>query len=146
MLNNSKYQRVCVCVLSQSVMSDSLRPHGAHRAPLSMRFSMQEYWHGLSLPPPGDLSNPGIKPASSALAGEFFTTAPPRKPNYQRHANQNYNIRMYLTPIRMAILKIMLQIISSGEGMEKQEPSYIFGENVNWCSHCGEQYGGSLKN
>ena len=107
---------------------------------------MQEYWRGLSLPPPGDLSNPGIKPASSALAGEFFTTAPPRKPNYQRHANQNHNIRMYLTPIRMAILKIMLQIISSGEGMEKQEPSYIFSEDVNWCSHCGEQYGGSLKN
>ena len=33
--------------------------------------------------PPGDLPNPGIEltsPASSALAGRFFTTAPPKKP------------------------------------------------------------------
>ena len=29
--------------------------------------------------------------------------------------------------------------------MEKREPSYTVGENVNWYSHCGEQYGGSLK-
>ena len=25
------------------------------------------------------------------------------------------------------------------------EPSYTVGENVNWCSHYGKQYGGSLK-
>ena len=29
--------------------------------------------------------------------------------------------------------------------MEKREPSNTVGENVNWYSHCGEQYGGSLK-
>ena len=49
----------------------------AHQAPLSMGFSRQEYWSGLSYPPPGDLPNPGIKPASlmsPALAGGFFTT------------------------------------------------------------------------
>ena len=28
--------------------------------------------------------------------------------------------------------------------MEKREPSYAVGGNVNWCSHYGEQYGGSL--
>ena len=28
---------------------------------------------------PGDLPNPAIKPVSSALAGEFFTTEPPRR-------------------------------------------------------------------
>ena len=38
-----------------------------HLAPLSMRFSMQEYWSRLPFPPAGDLSNPGIKPASPAL-------------------------------------------------------------------------------
>ena len=27
-----------------------------------------------------------------------------------------------------------------------KEPSYTVGGNVNWCSHCGEQYGGSSKN
>ena len=29
--------------------------------------------------------------------------------------------------------------------MEKKEPSYTVGGNVNWCSHYGEQYGNSLK-
>ena len=29
--------------------------------------------------------------------------------------------------------------------MEKREPSYTVGGNVNWYSHYGEQYGGSLK-
>ena len=36
----------------------------AHRAPLSMGFSRQEYWSGLPCPPPGDLPDPGIKPTS----------------------------------------------------------------------------------
>ena len=30
--------------------------------------------------------------------------------------------------------------------MEKRKPSHTVGGNVNWCSHYGEQYGGSLKN
>ena len=49
----------------------------AHQAPLSMGFSRQECWSGLSSPPPGDLPNPGIKPTSlmsPALAGGFFRT------------------------------------------------------------------------
>ena len=36
----------------------------ACQAPLSMRFSRQEYWGGLSCPPPGDLPDPGTEPAS----------------------------------------------------------------------------------
>ena len=49
----------------------------AHQAPLSVGFSREEYWSGLSFPPPGDLSNRGIEPSSlgsPALAGAFFTT------------------------------------------------------------------------
>ena len=45
-----------------------------------MEFSRQEYWSELPFPPPGNLPNSGIKPvflASLALAGEFFSTAPP---------------------------------------------------------------------
>ena len=48
------------------------------QAPLSMGFSRQKYWSGLSCPPAGDLPNPGIKPTSlksPALAGGFFTTS-----------------------------------------------------------------------
>ena len=50
----------------------------SHQAPLSMGFSRQEYWSGLSCPPPGDLPNPGIEPTSlksPALAVRFFTTS-----------------------------------------------------------------------
>ena len=36
----------------------------ACQASLSMVFSRQEYWSGLSCPPPGDLPDPGIKPVS----------------------------------------------------------------------------------
>ena len=42
-----------------------------------MRVSRQEYWNGQPSPPPGDLPDPGIEPASLAslaLAGGFFTT------------------------------------------------------------------------
>ena len=47
---------------------------------LSMGFSRQEYWSGLSLPAPGDLPSPGMEPMSPALAGRFFTTETPGKP------------------------------------------------------------------
>ena len=43
-----------------------------------MGFSRREYWNGLPWPPPGDLSDPGIEPASlvsPVLAGGFFTTS-----------------------------------------------------------------------
>ena len=45
-----------------------------------MGLPKQEYWSGLPFPPPGDLPDSGIKPASPALAGEFFTTEPPGEP------------------------------------------------------------------
>ena len=57
----------------------------AQQAPLSMEFSRQEYWSGLSFPSPGDLPDPGIEPASLAspvLAGGFITTVPSGKPNW----------------------------------------------------------------
>ena len=42
-----------------------------------MEFSRQEYWSSFPFSTPGDLPNPGIKPASPALASRFFTTVPP---------------------------------------------------------------------
>ena len=50
----------------------------ACQAPLSMGFSRQESWSGLSCPPPGDLPDPGIKLASltsPALEGRLSTTS-----------------------------------------------------------------------
>ena len=35
-----------------------------------------------------------------------------------------------------------LQIIKSGESVEKRELSYTIGGNVHWCKHYGKQYRG----
>ena len=50
-------------------------PSVAHQAPLSMRFSRQEYWSGLPFLPPGDLLNLSMEPVSivsPALASGCF--------------------------------------------------------------------------
>ena len=38
------------------------------------------------------------------------------------------------------------EIASVGKDVEKREPLCTVGGNVNWCSHCGKQNGGSSKN
>ena len=59
-----------VPALSSSVVPDFGTPWTvACQTPLSMEFSKKEHWSGLSFPPPGNLPNPGVKPASPALAG-----------------------------------------------------------------------------
>ena len=76
-IQSSQYHIVCVCVGVTQSCPTATPWTVAHQAPLSKGFSRQEYWSGLSYPPPEDLPNPGIKltsPASPALAGEFFTT------------------------------------------------------------------------
>ena len=50
----------------------------ARQASVSMEFSRPEYWSGLPLPTPVDLSNPGIEPVSLgslAMAGGFFASS-----------------------------------------------------------------------
>ena len=55
-----------MCLVT-SVLADSATLWTiALQAPLSLGFSRQEYWSGLSFPSPGDLLDPGIKPASLA--------------------------------------------------------------------------------
>jgi len=89
---STKYMSSCinilsVCLSAQSCMTLSPPWTIACQAPLSMGFVLcpnpsclgfcrQEYWNGLSIPPPRDLPNPGIDPTSlmsPALAGKFFT-------------------------------------------------------------------------
>ena len=52
----------------------------ARQAPLSTGLPRQEYWSGLPIAAPGDLSDPGIEPTSPALAGRYFATEPPENP------------------------------------------------------------------
>ena len=73
-VHNQSLRHVWLSATSRSV---------AHQAPLSMEFSREAYWSGLPLPIPVDLLDPGIEPVppmSPALAGGFFTTVPPGKP------------------------------------------------------------------
>jgi len=62
-----------------------------------MEFSRQEFWNGLPFPSPGDLSDPGLEPASPALAGSFFTTEPPMKPPCLKLGNELSKERHALT-------------------------------------------------
>ena len=61
-------------MLSCSVVSDFLRPHGLEpaRLPCPWRFSRKEYWSGLSFPSSGDLPNPGMEPRSPALQADLY--------------------------------------------------------------------------
>ena len=52
----------------------------AHHTPLSMKFSRQEFWSGLSCPSPGDRPNPGTEPVSPALQTDSLPSEPPGKP------------------------------------------------------------------
>ena len=67
----------------------------AQQAPLSMEFSRQEYQSELPFTSPGDLTYPGIKHKSSALALGFFTTEPPVKPLHlfklSKYLREEYN-------------------------------------------------------
>ena len=68
---------------SRSVVSDSVTPWTvAYQAPLSMGFSRQECWSGVSLPSPGDLPDPGLKSGSPTLQAEALPSEPPGKPIY----------------------------------------------------------------
>ena len=82
-----------VCSRSLSRVRLSATPWTvACQAPLSMGFPKQRYWSRLPCSPPGDLPNPGIKPASPetpALAGGFFTTSTTGQVWHKDHVNVN---------------------------------------------------------
>ena len=83
---------MCVCVCVRSVVVWLCNPMDCN--PLSMGFSRQEYWRGLTFPSPGHLPETGIEPTSlmsPAAAGRFFRTTPSGKPILviYRHFNQH---------------------------------------------------------
>ena len=51
----------------------------ADQAPLSMEFSREEYWSGLSFPSPRDLTDSGIESSSLALQANALTSEQPEK-------------------------------------------------------------------
>ena len=83
------YNEYCVCVLSDTVMSDSLSPMDSSPPGSSdLGVSQQEYWSGLPFPPPGHLPSAGTEfvcLVSPALAGGIFTVEPPGKPGNESY-------------------------------------------------------------
>ena len=79
-------QNACVCMLSHisHVQLFATLWAVAHQAPLSMGFSRQEYWSGLTCPSPGDLPDLGIEPWILHLLPWEAGSLPlgsPKKPN-----------------------------------------------------------------
>ena len=88
-------------------------------------------WSRLPFPSLGDLSKPGIEPASPALAGGFFTTEPTEKPQLIiKEIQIKITMRYYFTLVRWLSSKSTK--MNAGEGVEKREPSYTVGGNINW--------------
>ena len=91
------------CLLSCSVMSDSLQHNGLYPTRLlSMGFSRQEYWSGLPFSSPKDLPNLGIESWSPALQVDSLPSASPGKPMKllaQCLANSKYYYRIIFVKV-----------------------------------------------
>ena len=107
-------KRVCVPSRFSCVRLFASPRTVALQAPLSMGFSSPEYWSGLPFPSPGKLSNPGIESTSPALQVDSLLLSHQGSPQ---------------------------QVTNIGKDVEKREPLYTVGENVNWYSHYGKRYG-----
>ena len=73
----------------------------ARQALLSMGFSRQEYWSGLSFPSPGDLPHPEIKSTSPALAATVLYHRTTREAQIYRETGIDINtiyIHIYVYP------------------------------------------------
>ena len=81
-------------MLSRSVVSDSLRPHGLRHARFlcPWGFSRQEYWSGLPCPAPGDFPNPGMEPRSLAFQVDSLPTEPPGYPRLTVHLRVSHKL------------------------------------------------------
>ena len=73
---------MCVCAQTLQSCPTPCDPMD-YILPCSSVHGRQEYWTGFPYPPPGNLPDPGLEPASSVIpciAGGFFTTEAPGKP------------------------------------------------------------------
>ena len=71
--------KVKVLVTQPSLILCNSIDYIAHQALLSMEFSRQEYWSGLSFPPPGDLPDPGIEVGTPESQADSLPSEPPGK-------------------------------------------------------------------
>ena len=91
---------------SHSVVSNSLQPHVAHQAPLSMEFPQAS-----GLPFPSGSFYPGIEPGSPALQADSLPSEPPGKPNQRTCALTCYleypNCPSSQPPLFLSVLLVL---------------------------------------
>ena len=88
----------------------------SRQAPLSLKFSRQEYWSRLPFLSPGDLSDPGIKARSPALQANTLPPKPP--PGNRSHSG----------------CVLMVNAGSSWEGQKHPTPCLLRTLTPNWCA------------
>ena len=62
------------------------------QAPLSMGILQARILEWVAMPPPGDLPNPGIEPASPALQADSLHSEPPKTNTIRYHLHVESNI------------------------------------------------------
>ena len=86
----------------------------AHQAPLSMRFSRQEYWSGSPCPPPGDIPDLGIKPMTPASPALQVDSLPLNHPEVPKNGHALEQILVLLRLwLRVACGKLGLYVNTS---------------------------------
>ena len=81
----SRFSRVRLFVTLMAIAHRLLCPRGLSRP---------EYWSGLLCPSPGDLPNPGIKPASPTLQPDSLLLSHQESPNLHSAIYQLYLIKL----------------------------------------------------
>ena len=94
----------------------------AHQAHLSMRFSRQEYWSGLSCPSPGYLSGSVIEPRFPTLQADTLPSDPSGKPSGPSILTKGLWTWVFFAVNALTLLKSL----SPQEPMSLREPSFLF--------------------
>ena len=111
----------------------------ACQAPLSMGFSRQEYWSGLSCPSPGDLRDPGIKSVShiSCIGRQVryhkchqITCLEGNTPTKKKKVGEKG---------RKEVVLIRKAVESQGPSVAPSSPEPVHGEALGW-QWQGQQY------
>ena len=121
----SHFSHVCLCVTLWTV---------ACQAPLSVGFPRQEYWSGLPCPPPRDLPNPRIKPASPALQVNSLPAEPPGKPKLFMNKLNHFAVYQELTQhCKPTILQLKIKRVLNNDyhRQVKEARKRILGEKKN---------------
>ena len=107
--SSKKVSCCCCCLALKSCLTLCHTPWTvAHKSPLSMGFSRQEYWSGLPWPPPGDLPNPGIESMSPELQVDSLPLEPPGKPKQRLEEHKEFIFISSLMASEGKVLQVTL--------------------------------------